>query len=152
MKFWDSSAVVPLLVKEASTTWILNLYRSDPVMLVWWETEVECASALARLERVKEISATASTDAHGRLSALKKSWQEVQTIESLRESAFRLLRVHDLRAGDSLQLAAAIIASQHRPPTLEFVCLDVRLKAAARREGFVVPEENVAAKSGEFGP
>jgi predicted nucleic acid-binding protein len=43
-----------------------------------------------------------------------------------------------LRAADALQLAAAFVASERRPPTLELVTLDERLAAAARKEGFVV--------------
>ena len=50
---------------------------------------------------------------------------------ALRDTAIRLLRVHALRAGDALQLAAAIIASEHHPVSLEFVCLDDRLCIAA---------------------
>jgi hypothetical protein len=49
-----------------------------------------------------------------------------------------LLRLHPLRAGESLQLAAALVAAGHDPATLEMVCLDERLTAAARREGFTV--------------
>jgi hypothetical protein len=30
---------------------MMALYRSDREMLVWWATEVECASALNRLRR-----------------------------------------------------------------------------------------------------
>lgn len=138
MKFWDSSAIVPLLAEEAATSWVLGLYREDPLLFAWWGTDVECVSALARLERKGAMSSTAITDALGRLRALKSSWQEVQPGEAVREIAVRLLRVHDLRAADSLQLAAAIIASEHRPPSLEFVCLDERLMAAARREGFAI--------------
>jgi predicted nucleic acid-binding protein len=50
--------------------------------------------------------------------------------------ALRLLRVHALRAADSLQLAAAIVAAEHEPSALEFVSLDERLNEAASREGF----------------
>ena len=50
--------------------------------------------------------------------------------------AKRLLRVHDLRTADALQLAAAVYVAEARPSTLEFVSLDDRLLAAARREGF----------------
>jgi hypothetical protein len=46
--------------------------------------------------------------------------------------------VHPLRAADSLQLAAAIIAAEREPTTLEFVSLDDRLGEAASREGFRV--------------
>jgi uncharacterized protein len=56
----------------------------------------------------------------------------------IRRTAERLLRVHALRAGDSLQLSAALIAANHDPATLEMVCVDARLTAAARREGFTV--------------
>jgi hypothetical protein len=53
-------------------------------------------------------------------------------------TAQRLLRVHPLRAADSLQLAAAIVAAEGDPATLEFVGLDDRLNDAAAREGFRV--------------
>lgn len=138
MRFWDSSAIVPLLAEEASTSSVLGLYRDDPLLFAWWGTDVECVSAMARLERQGAMSSSGIADALARLRALKSSWQEVQPGEAVRETAIRLLRVHDLRAADSLQLAAAIIASEHRPPSLGFVCLDERLINAARREGFAV--------------
>jgi hypothetical protein len=46
--------------------------------------------------------------------------------------------MHPLRAADSLQLAAALVAADHDPTTLELVCLDARLATADRREGFRV--------------
>ena len=60
----------------------------------------------------------------------------MQPTDPLRDDARRLLRVHDLRAADALHLAAAFAAAEGRPPTLDFVCLDERLAAAAEREGF----------------
>jgi hypothetical protein len=41
-----------------------------------------------------------------------------------------LLRTHPLRSADSLQLAVALIASDHNPVSLDFVCLDARLVSA----------------------
>jgi hypothetical protein len=70
--------------------------------------------------------------------SLALNWHEVAPSESLRRSAERLLRVHSLRAADSLQLAAALVAANHDPQSIEFVCLDARLAAAAQREGFAV--------------
>ena len=35
-------------------------------------------------------------------------------------------------------LAAALVAADHNPSTLEIVCLDARLNVAAKREGFTV--------------
>ena len=51
MKFWDASAIVPLLIAEVSTQRLQALAAGDPDMLVWWGSQVECVSALARLER-----------------------------------------------------------------------------------------------------
>ena len=48
------------------------------------------------------------------------------------------LSVHPLRAADALQLAAALLASDHEPQRMEVVCLDERLSEAARIEGFTV--------------
>jgi len=59
----------------------------------------------------------------------------------VRETAARLLRVHLLRSADALQLAAALVACDHRPHAWQFVCLDARLCAAAEREGFKVLRE-----------
>lgn len=138
MRFWDSSAVVPLLVAETTTETMRSLADDDPVMLVWWGTAVECVSAIARLERDDELTSEATRAALERLDALAEGWNEVQPVEAARRSARRLMRVHRLRAADALQLAAAVIAAEGHPPSLEVVTLDDRLVGAARREGFVV--------------
>jgi predicted nucleic acid-binding protein len=138
MKFWDSSAVVPLLVTEGATAGMQAIAAKDPSMLVWWATEVECASALARLERDGGIDAQTVTEAFDRLMHVARGWYEVDSSEAVREAAVRFLRVHQLRAADALQLAAAFVAAEHRPSTLEVVTLDERLAAAARKEGFPV--------------
>jgi predicted nucleic acid-binding protein len=61
--------------------------------------------------------------------------------ETTSRTVTRFLRVHPLRTADALQLAAAFIAAEGRPSSLEVVTLDERLAAAARKEGFVVIEE-----------
>jgi predicted nucleic acid-binding protein len=138
VKFWDTSAIVPLLVKQAATTRMQALAGLDPLLAVWWGTAVECASALARLEREELLDGPISRAAFGRLAQLTASWQEVESGDLVRETAIRLLRVHPLRSADSLQLAAAFVAAEGRPSTLEFVTLDDRLALAAQKEGFVV--------------
>jgi predicted nucleic acid-binding protein len=138
MRFWDASAVLPLLVAEPPSAALLDLLERDPVMLVWWGTPVECASALARLERERALGAADAGRALERLRALSGQWQEVSPVDAIRSAAQRLLRVHPLRTADSLQLAAATLVSEHEPTSLEVVCLDERLAEAARREGFPV--------------
>ena len=136
MRFWDSSAVVPLLVLEVMSGSVQKLYEDDPVMAAWWATEIECTSAIARRQRLGQLSEDVAVEGFVRLKALREGWHEVEPGEELRESAKRLLRVHDLRTADALQLAAAVYVAEARPSTLEFVSLDDRLLAAARREGF----------------
>ena len=138
VKYWDASAITPLIAEERTRDSLLKLLEQDSDMLAWWGTPVEIASALARREREglltgDEVSAALMT-AH----ALAGSWHEIVPSDSIRRTAERLLRAHPLRAADSLQLAAALIAADHDPVSLEFVCLDVRLARAAQREGFAV--------------
>lgn len=140
MKFWDASAIVPLLMTESTTGAIQALAQKDPAMLVWWATEVECASAIARLERDGALDESAVTEAFDRLKQLVGGWHEVDPSDAVREAAVRFLRVHPLRAADALQLAAAFIAAERRPSSLEVVTLDDRLAGAARKEGFVLIE------------
>lgn len=138
MRFWDSSAVVPLLVSEDRTDAALARLRDDPELAVWWGTPVECASAIARLEREGAESAPVA-EAFARLDALARAWTEVEPHDEVRQVARRLLRVHPLRAAEALQLAAAYLVSERRPPTLEVVTFDERVRLAALKEGFLAP-------------
>ena len=140
MKFWDSSAIVPLCVEETATDRALALVNEDPEVAIWWATPVECASALARLEREAALTPADAADAFRRLDLLARSWFAIEPHDELREVARRLLRMHPLRAADALQLAAAYLAAERRPPTLEVVTLDERLRHAALKEGFRVSD------------
>jgi uncharacterized protein len=138
VRFWDSSAVVPLLVEETARGALLRLLEADGGLIVWWATPVECVSALARREREGALDAAGANVALSRLRDLEPAWVEVNPSPAIRNLAQRLLRVHALRAADTLQLAAAIVAAEHDPASLGFVCLDARLTAAAQREGFEI--------------
>ncbi|HJR60983.1 MAG TPA: hypothetical protein VJ813_16350 [Vicinamibacterales bacterium] len=136
MRFWDSSAVVPLLVSEDATDAMIARIREDREIAVWWATHLECASAIARLER-EGAPADGVARAFARLDELSDAWAEVEPHQELHDVARRLLRVHPLRAADALQLAAAYVVSERRPPTLEIVTLDDRVRRAAVKEGFI---------------
>jgi predicted nucleic acid-binding protein len=138
MRFWDSSALVPLCVDEGATKPLLSLARDGNDMLVWWASLVECDSAIARLERDRALPMADADAAFRRLDTLKRAWVEIEPRDELREIARRMLRVHQLRAADAMQLAAAYVAAERRPATLQIVTLDDRLQAAAIKEGFVI--------------
>ncbi len=136
MKFWDSSALIPLIVPEPETRALGALLRADHSVAAWWGSRLECAAALARLERERRITGPSMAQARARLDVLADQWVEIAPSPQVRDQAERLLRVHALRSADAHQLAAALVASGHRPATLEFVTIDSRLADAARREGF----------------
>jgi uncharacterized protein len=144
VRFWDSSALVPLLAVQGRTTTLRQLVEEDPELVVWWSTPVECASAFARLRREGVLATADESRLLQLVEELRESWYEVQPTVSLRDVAGRLLRTHPLRAADALQLAAALVWAG-RPRGEVFVTLDARLAEAARLEGFTVAPEDDAA-------
>jgi uncharacterized protein len=138
VRFWDSSALVPLFVKESTSDSVAETYAADSSVVAWWGTQLECASALARLEREGAMALDDLTVSLESLGGAAEAWHEVQPVPVVRKAAMRLLLVHDLRASDALQLAAALTAAEGQPGALGFVTLDDRLARAAVREGFPV--------------
>jgi predicted nucleic acid-binding protein len=138
VKYWDSSALVPLLLDQPLTERARALYGQDSELVVWWGSPIECASAISRLHREGQLTAAEEAQARALLLSLKASWFEVQPGDVLREQALRILRVHPLRAAEALQLAAAIEWAGS-PPDGDFISFDDRLAAAAQREGFHTP-------------
>lgn len=139
MHFWDTSAIVPMLIDEPRTADVREVVTDDPVVVVWWGTAIECLSAIARREREGGLAASGADGARGVLEALRRAWHEVAPSEEVRERAAQLLLRQPLRAGDSLQLAAALTLARGRPREVGFCALDQRLRDAARREGFRLP-------------
>ena len=139
MIFWDSSAVIHLLIDQGKHDQVRRQLERDRDMLVWWGSCAECAAALARLERSAELLTDHVQAALQLLSRYRERWIEVAPSEELLELAMRLPRSHDLRAGDSFQLAAAVIACRHRPGSTLFYTFDSRLLLAAKKEGFGAP-------------
>jgi uncharacterized protein len=120
------------------------IQQQHEAMFVWWAALVECWSALERKTRAGRLIGEQRRLTELRLHNLARSWTEIHPAPLLRDRAVRLLAVHDLRAADALQLAAALTWAEERPRGHAFVCLDDRLREAARREGFLVlPEEAI---------
>src|SRR5271165_610401 len=105
--YWDSSALVPLCVQEASSRQAQSqLRKSMPV--VWWGSLVEVHSAIARLHRLRKLNDLGRKGALSRLDLLSRGWREILPGDPLRDLAMRFLDAYELRAADSLQLAAAL--------------------------------------------
>lgn len=139
MRFWDSSAIVCLLIEQELTQKAKELIQDkNESMIVWWGTIAECYSAICRLEREGSIGSEIFDQAHLSLNELSKIWHEIQPSKILRDKAMRLMRLHPLRTADSFQLAAALIATEDLSIPISFVCFDTKLKDAAKRQGFEV--------------
>lgn len=138
MRFWDTSALVPLIVAEPDTPRAERWLRTDPDVVIWTLTRVELLSALARRRREHPKEARRLLQARREFLAAWDQWSEVTAVEAVRRHAERLVESHPLRAADALQLGAAIVAADHAPSTLTFVTLDQRQADAAEREGFRV--------------
>lgn len=138
MRFWDSSAIVPLLCREAESARCREWAREDPAVLVWALAATETVSALARKRREGVLSAARFGTAKRRLVALEAAWSEVTAWDAVRARARRLLEVHALTAADALHLAAALVAVEERPLGVAFVTFDGALGDSAEREGFTL--------------
>lgn len=136
--FWDSSAVVPLLVHEARSETLTGHLAADSEPVIWWTTPLECQSALQRRHRESPFAAAELTAYNDRLRQILQHADTVSPTDEVRRRAARLLAVHPLRAADALQLAAALIWSEEQPHGESFVSLDARLRDAASREGFTL--------------
>jgi predicted nucleic acid-binding protein len=138
MKFWDTSALIPLFVEEQESEYCLKTLGEDREMLIWCLSRVEAISALCRKLRDQDFSNVDFQKAKKLLNTYIDLASEVISIERVKNRAVRLLEVHPLRAADACQLAAALVATQEEPDRLEMVCFDDRLIQAAVKEGFTV--------------
>lgn len=136
--FWDTSALVPLCCFQPQSAQARQIARTYSRQVVWWGTVIEAVSSLNRLAREGTLNAKESGQAFARLNYLRGRWNEVQPTEEVRDRAERLLRIHKLRAADSLQLAAALVWCGDRAPGRVLIGADGNLSEAARAEGFTV--------------
>lgn len=141
MRFWDSSAVVPLVVRQGQSAEAERWLAEDAEAVTWALTPVEVVSALRRLVREGDLSERAAVSAEAVSAEVLRHTHVVRDMERVKTLAYRLLRVHALRAADALQLAAALAWAGGTPRGLALHTFDRRLALAAEREGFrVVPE------------
>ena len=135
--FWDTSALVPLCVKEAASR------RAHPELkkflpVVWWGTGVEIHSAIVRAHRLGQLSDREKQKALAQPEILSGGAKEILPGDHVRDLACNMIYVHDLRATDSLQLVAALVWCQEPPARRSFLAADRRLLNAARAQGFSV--------------
>lgn len=137
MRFWDSSAVLPLCLEEPRSGRLRALATEDSHIIAWWGTAVECTSAMSRLRREGFLNIEQERQVASVLDSLVAEWTEIKPSEELRRSSIRLLRHHPLRAADALQLAAAYLRAAGRREGNAIICNEHRLRDAELLEGIV---------------
>jgi len=138
VRFWDTSALIPLLIMERETARAERWLREDGSVVVWTLARVELLSALTRRQREEPAAARRLQAARRELLTSWERWSEVTAVDLVRQHAERLVEEHPLRAADALQVGAAIVAADRDPAGLPFVTFDGGQAAAAEREGFRV--------------
>jgi len=136
LRFWDSSALVPLIIDEPTSMVVRRLMMRDSHIIASYLTPVEITSSLWRRRHHREISAEAHLRADAAFAEITRRWSAISAPEAV-ERAIDLLARHPLRAADSVQLASALLARE-RFGHLPFVTFDLDLMDAARAEGFTV--------------
>lgn len=138
MRFWDTSALVPVVIVERETSRVRHWMRDDGDVVVWTLTRVELLSALARRRREIPAAAERLLAARREILAAWERWSEVSAVDLVRRHAERVVESHPLRAEGALQIGAALVAAGDEPGTLTFVTLDEAQAEAAEREGLRV--------------
>ncbi len=139
MRFWDSSAVVPLLVEQEPSSRVSAWVAEDDTLVLWTLTPVEVVSALRRLVREEALREEVARAAEIRMEELIRACHVIVDVDAVKSLATRLLRLHSLRAFGALQLGAALHWAEGHPQGRTLHTLDGRLAMAALREGFAVP-------------
>ena len=141
MRYWDASALVPLVVAESASDAVRSQLAEDSHIVSWAWTRTEIISAVERRTREGALSRQQRRAVLERFSAFAATWDEVTEMLAVRARANALLARHPLRAVDAGQLGAALLIQEHSATPLSFVCLDSRLACAAELEGLRVAPE-----------
>jgi predicted nucleic acid-binding protein len=134
--FFDTSAIIPLCVAQAMSQRARHIYRDYSRQVIAWTCLVEATGAIYRAVRYGALSEQNAGRAVGRLMQLQERWVEITATDQVRDIALEVVRIYDVRAADSLQLASALIWCKQKPRNRLFVCFDQKLAAAAKAVGF----------------
>ena len=138
MRYWDASALVPLVVAEPDSELVRSWLSEDDRIVTWAWTRTEITSAIERRAREGSLSRQQRREVLRRFDAFAGRWDEVADMLAVRTRANALLARHPLRAADAGQLGAALLIQEQLAGVLTFVCLDHRLSTAAERESLHV--------------
>ena len=108
MTFWDTSALLLVLAEQPGGLDVVPLMEKGSDVAVWWGTRVELVSGVCRLHREGRIDEKALSGLLSKIDAVTSEANQVEPTEQVERLQFVCLELHNLRAADALQLAAAL--------------------------------------------
>ena len=135
--YFDTSALVKLVVDEPGTEWTVGLWHDFPKKVAGRLAYVETHAALAAAERGGRVSPEQAARAR---SEFESAWKELTIIDAgddVVRSAAALARRKSLRGYDAVHLASALATSRQRGDTL-MITWDAKLAEASVAEGISV--------------
>ena len=138
MRYWDASALVPLVVDEPASSLAREWLAEDERIITWVWTRTEIVSAIERRTREGSLLSMQRREVLARFDTFAGNWDEVTDVLAVRSRANALLARHPLRAADAGQLGAALLVQEQLAGPLTFVCLDQRVSLAAELESLRV--------------
>ena len=138
MRYWDASALVPVVVAEPDSERVRTWLSEDDHIVTWAWSRTEIIGAIERRAREGSLSRPQRREVLRRFDAFAESWDEVTELLAVRSRANALLARHPLRTADAGQLGAALLIQEQLAQALTFVCLDHRLSTAAELESLRV--------------
>jgi predicted nucleic acid-binding protein len=130
--YFDTSAIVPLLVQEPTTDHCTRLWDEATRIVCARLVYPEACAALARAVRMGRLAAAPMAAATAELDDLVEQIDFVEITADLARNAGRLARQHGLRGYDAVHLAAVVAIAD---PDVVFVTGDADLADAAKAAG-----------------
>ncbi len=135
--YFDTSAVVPLLIAEPGSARAASLWDGADRVVSVRLLYPEARAALAQAERLGRLTAGQLRDAVTELDSLFEEIDLIEVDDGLTRRAGELAEIRQLRGYDAVHLAAA---DRVRDPNVVVIAGDSALLDAAAAEGMAVAE------------
>jgi len=135
LAFWDSSALVKLLVEEAGTDVAVALWDESSGVVASRLAVPEVSAALASAERRGRVDQAAVRNAHDEWRRYADALHFMEVSTEIADRAAVLVVGHPLSGADAVHLATALALREVEPVLATW---DRRLATAAVAEGLAV--------------
>lgn len=137
--YFDTSAVVPLIINEPATDICTRIWNESSRVVSVRLLYPEARAALARAKRMNRLTHAQLTAAVAELDAIVDQIDHIEVTPSLARTAGELAQQHALRGYDAVHLAAAHTLADD---DLVLVTGDTDLAAAASAIGITISATN----------